>query len=134
MRIEKRENQYFDFPKYFDDEMTRFKFDMSLQNIVPKGMTLPAVNIDELEEGYLIEMAAPGLEPENFEVDLRHDILTITANAPAPKTMGATSRRREHNYQAFKRTVRLPANVLPNPNIEAVYDKGILEIIIPKAA
>lgn len=134
MRIEKRKNKDFDFPKYFDDEPTRLKYDLSLPNIAPLGTTMPAVNVDELEGGYLVEMVAPGLEPNDFVVGLKNDILSISVNAPVPNRTDRKTRRREHNYRAFKRTLRLPADIQLNSSIEAIYANGILEIMIPKAA
>ena len=134
MHIEKRKNKPFDFPKYFDDEATRLKFDLGLPNLAPMGTTLPAINIDEMEEGYIVEMAVPGMQPEDFIVDLKNDILTIKANAPVSKRKGKKTRRREFNYRAFQRTLRLPADIDPRSGIEANYVNGVLEIMISRAA
>ena len=134
MQIEKRKNRHFDFPKYFDDEATRLKFDLGLPNGAPLGTTMPAVNVDEMEEGYIVEMAIPGMEPEDFVVDLQNDILTISANAPVSERKGKKTRCREFNYRAFKRTLRLPADIDPKSGIEAHYENGILEILISRAA
>lgn len=134
MQIEKRKNRPFDFPKYFDDEATRLKFDRSLPNIAPIGTTLPAANIDETEDGYIVELAVPGLNHKDFIVDLRNDILTIKANAPVSNREGKKTRRREFNYRAFHRTFRLPTDIDPRSGIEANYENGILEIVISRAA
>ena len=132
MHIEKRKNRNFDFPKYFDDESTRLKFDLSLLNVASLGTTLPAVNVNEVEENYVVEMAAPGLQPNDFIVGLDNDILTIKANPSLSKR--SKSHRREHNYRGFIRTLRLPADIKLKSKVEAIYENGILEITIPKAA
>lgn len=134
MHIEKRKNKHFDFPKYFDDEATRLKFDLGLRNIAFPGMPLPPVNMDEEEGGYVIQLVAPGMKPDDFQVELSNDILTISANMPNSNNSKRRIRRREFNYKAFQRTLRLPTNIDSKSGVEAYYENGVLQIIIQKAA
>ena len=79
-------------------------------------------------------MAAPGMHPDDFHVELSNDILTISANVPSEKGAKKKTRRREFSYKAFHRTLRLPLNIDPQAGVEAYYEDGILQIIIQKAA
>lgn len=133
MKIQKKSHGFFNFPKYFDDEIQQSVFDLKLPNGALNGTTLPAVNIFENEDDFLIEMAVPGIKKENFSIELNNDILTVSAAAEKKnRLINGKKKRREFNYVKFQRTFRLSANVINDLPIEAVYEDGILEILIPK--
>ena len=133
MKIQKKSHGFFNFPKYFDDEIQRSVFDLKLPNGALQGSTLPSVNIFENEDEFLIEMADPGIKKEDFSIELNNDILTVSAETKKRNRLkNGKNRRREFNYIKFRRTFRLSANVVNDLPIEAVYEDGILEILIPK--
>ena len=94
----------------------------------------PAVNIVEDKDAYRLEVAAPGLAKEDFEVKVDKDLLTISA---AKKTEGSEENkeerytRREFSYFEFKRSFHLPETVDTN-NIKATYENGVLNLSIEK--
>ncbi|PLX11232.1 MAG: molecular chaperone Hsp20 [Marinilabiliales bacterium] len=95
---------------------------------------IPAVNIKETEENYSIELAAPGMKKEDFELNLDNGVLHISSeNKVENETKDEKSNytRREFNYSSFKRSFTLP-NTADLGKINAAYKSGLLQIEIPK--
>lgn len=123
-----------DIPKFFDDFFSRDLFDWNLNNFSTTGATLPAVNIVETNDNFVVEMAAPGLKKEDFTIELTNDLLKISSAKQFEHELGEGERytRREYSYQAFQRSFHLPENVVEDSSIHARYEDGILRIMIPK--
>jgi HSP20 family protein len=94
--------------------------------------SLPAVNITESDNGYTIEVAAPGLNKKDFKIDLENNSLTI-ASVRDGKQEESNERytRREFRYTNFSRSFKLPETV-DSEKISAVHKDGILYVDIPK--
>jgi HSP20 family protein len=93
--------------------------------------TLPAVNVRETNDDYIIEVAAPGMKRDEFKVELDNNVLTISsAREEKQEEQGYT--RREFNYQSFQRSFTLPENKVEGEKISARYVDGILHISVPK--
>jgi HSP20 family protein len=95
-------------------------------------ISVPAINIFETETAYRIDVAAPGLEKENFDVVAQEKLLTILSknNNVKPEENGRYNRK-EFNFGNFKRTFSMPDSV-DLDGISASYTHGILEITLPK--
>lgn len=94
--------------------------------------TAPAVNIRETNESYDIEVAAPGLKREDFQLSLDHNLLVISAEVKTENEENKQHyKRREFSYNGFKRSFSLPNSVKAEA-IEATYKEGILHLHIPK--
>jgi len=93
--------------------------------------TRPAVNIVENKEGFSIELAAPGLTKEDFNVSVEKKTLTISANKEAKQEEDNKYRRKEFSYFSFKRSFHLPSSIDAN-NITAKYENGILTLALAK--
>ena len=92
----------------------------------------PAVNISEDDNGFTIEVAAPGLEKKNFKIDLDNDLLTIASvMEDKNEEMNGNYTRREFRYNNFSRSFNLPETV-DAEKISASHKNGILSISIPK--
>lgn len=87
----------------------------------------PAVNVSETQEAYCVELAAPGMQKSDFDIDLSDGRLTISANKEI-STKKYT--RREYSFSQFKRTFSVPTHV-DTDKVSAKYENGILEIILP---
>ncbi len=94
--------------------------------------TLPAVNIKEDEKGYYLELAIPGKNKEDFNVEVDNDVLTISMETKTEdeKTVENYTRK-EFSYTSFKRSFTLPETV-NNEKIKASYKDGILSFALPK--
>lgn len=96
---------------------------------------VPAVNVVEHQDGFRIEVAAPGLKKEDFKLNLNHNNLTISGSQETEKEesdkAGEKYTRREFSYSSFQRTFTLPTSA-DTDNIQASYVDGVLKIDVPK--
>ena len=107
------------FPRFFDDFFTR-----------DADRTQPAVNVKEDDNGFAVEVAAPGFEKTDFKVEVDKDVLTIAVVNEEKDDAGYV--KREFRTQAFRRSFRLPENTVDGDQIEARYEAGILYLTLPK--
>ncbi len=121
------------FPVFFDRFFENDLFDWSNRNFSDTNTTLPSVNIKESTEGYEVEMAAPGLKKEDFNIELNNELLTISSEKKFENESRNAENytKREFSYQSFSRSFTLPKTV-ENDKISARYENGILRIMIPK--
>jgi len=96
--------------------------------------SLPAVNIEEKEDKYSLEMAAPGKSKKDFNIELDNDLLMISSeikeeNQTEDKERNFT--RREFSYESFKRSFTLPETI-DTTKIKAAYKNGVLSLDLPK--
>ena len=96
---------------------------------------VPAVDIHEDENRYVIIADVPGVEPESIEVTMENGVLTISGERKAPEagSSGRAARRTERLHGSFHRRFTLPDSV-DAEGIEARSTHGVLEIGIPKKA
>lgn len=96
--------------------------------------SMPAANIKETEKNYHIELASPGMNKEDFKIEVDEDLLTIRSEKESDKEENSSRyTKREFNYTSFVRSFRLPEEV-DSENISAKYEGGILQLEIPKRA
>jgi len=120
-------------PSVFDD---MFKTDWlgGTTNVNSIGTSIPAVNIQETDDNFMVEVAAPGKTRDDFNIELDNDILTISSEEK--KETETTEKngkytRKEFSYSNFKRAFSLPETV-QNEKISASYENGVLHINLPK--
>ena len=120
---------------FFSDMMTpRWGMFNRLFGEPEENMELtPAMNIMERENNVQIELAAPGLEKDDFEITMEDGLLTISAekeNKQEEEKEGFY--RKEFSYNSFRRTVRIPDSVDEDKNVEAKYMDGVLKLTLHK--
>ncbi len=97
--------------------------------------TAPAINVFETEHNYEIELAAPGLNKEDFNVHVDEDNnLVITMEKKSADKDGKKNGRylrREFSYSKFQQTMILPDDV-DKDKISAHVDNGVLNVVLPK--
>ncbi|MBK8847258.1 MAG: Hsp20/alpha crystallin family protein [Bacteroidetes bacterium] len=114
------------FNGFFNDLMEDFISTNYARN------TVPAVNISETDNGFRIELAAPGLKKEDFKINVDNNVLSISAEVKRESEQKGTSySRKEFVYNSFKRSFNLPEQVTQN-DITASYENGLLTISLPK--
>ena len=95
-------------------------------------LSLPAVNITEGKEAFKIEVAVPGLNKEDFRINLDNNVLTISSEKEEKnEEKDDKVMRREFNYCSFTRAFTLPSTVNAD-KIKASHKDGILTISLPK--
>ena len=120
-------------PSFLDNFFSRDLMDWSNSNFSSTNSTLPAVNIRETDESFMIEVAAPGLSKGNFKVNLDRDRLEISSELKEEKNESDQKySRREFSYQSFQRSFTLPEGTVDGDKISAKYTDGILFVTIPK--
>ena len=121
------------YPSLFDRLFENNLFDWSNRNYSSSNTTLPSVNIKESAEDFEVEMAAPGFAKEDFNIEMSHDLLTISSEKEIndETKKGQKFTRREYSYQSFSRSFTLP-NTVNSDKIAAKYESGILKVVIPK--
>lgn len=93
---------------------------------------VPKVDIIEKEKAFEIYLAVPGMQKEDFKIDLKENVLTLSGERKLKKeTQEKDYRSLETQYGAFSRSFSLPENV-DAEKIEAKYSDGILEVLVPK--
>lgn len=94
---------------------------------------LPPTNVVETKDEYLLEIALPGYQKQDIEINVENDVLIIKGQCKLNKL--PTIRkffRKEFGNDAFEFSLLLPENVHDDA-IEAEYDNGLLCIHIPKS-
>ena len=121
-------------PGLFDDFFAKDLFDWSNSNFSTTGTTVPAVNVKETAETFVVEMAAPGMKKEDFKVELNNNILTISAEVKHENEERQEERwtRKEFSYQSFQRSFQIAKEAVDADKIEAKYENGVLHLSIPK--
>jgi len=93
---------------------------------------MPAVNIKETGQSFEIQMAAPGLKKENFNINLDDNKLSIAYQSEEnSETANEKFIRKEFKTGTFKRTFSLN-KLIDSEHIAASYVDGILQITLPK--
>lgn len=97
------------------------------------GINVPTANVTETAKEFRIELAAPGLERKDFNVEVENHTLKISAEKEEEKKeKDGEYSRREYSFNSFSRSFALPDNVKEG-NIDAKYENGVLRVSIPKA-
>jgi HSP20 family protein len=129
-------NLFPSMPSLLEDFLLRDLLDPSSgRNWKSNGATLPAVNVGETNDAFIIEMAAPGMKRDDFHVELDNNTLTISSKYDEKnenKNNQNRYTRREFSYESFQRSFSLPENKVEGDKIAAKYTDGILYITVPK--
>jgi HSP20 family protein len=118
----------------FQDNLNRFfNDDFWGFNGLDRQVNVP-VNLKETDKTYEMELVAPGLQKEDFKLNVSNDMLTVSfeqkqENAEENKNEGWL--RREYRMQSFSRSFNLDDTVDVN-KISAAYNNGILYLTLPK--
>lgn len=92
----------------------------------------PTVNIVEHEHQFNMQLAAPGLEKNDFAIRVENDYLIVSAEKKTEKEETEKRfTRREFNYSSFKRSFQLEDSI-DREKISAAYENGVLNITLPK--
>ncbi|MCD8092599.1 MAG: Hsp20/alpha crystallin family protein [Bacteroides sp.] len=104
--------------------------------MVKANATAPAINVFETEKEYKVELAAPGMTKEDFNVHIDEDNNLVISmekkieNKEEDKKEGRYLRR-EFSYSKFEQTMVLPDDV-DKEKIAANVENGVLNITLPK--
>jgi HSP20 family protein len=93
----------------------------------------PAMNVWTGEEGVVLTAELPGVTPEDIDISVVGDTVTVTGTRRPPELKeNERYHRRERGFGRFSRTFQLPCMVDADA-VGAVFEKGVLNISLPRA-
>ncbi len=103
---------------------------------MPKmSATAPAINVKESDKGYTVELAAPGMKKEDFNVHINDEgnLIIKMEQKQEHKEEDKNTRylRREFSFSKFEQTLILPDDVVKD-KISAKVENGVLTVELPK--
>jgi HSP20 family protein len=101
--------------------------------IAPAGAAGMAIDVYETKDEVVVKAALPGVKPEQVEVTITGDALTIRGESEEKQeTREENYIRKERRYGTFARSVTLPAGLTAD-KAEAIFENGVLTLKIPKS-
>ena len=110
--------------------------DLFYNDMMPKAnCTAPAINVKESDKAYTVELAAPGMNKQDFNVHINDEgnLVVKMERKQEHKEEDKTTRylRREFSYSKFEQTLILPDDVQKEA-ISAKVEHGVLTVELPK--
>ena len=91
------------------------------------------LDVSETDEAYIVKAGVPGISPDDLDITLTNNVLTIKGEIEADeKREGEVFHMREMRYGSFSRSITLPEYVNAD-EVEADVDNGILTVHVPKS-
>ncbi len=92
----------------------------------------PKVDIAESDKDYEVQLHVPGMNKEDFSIDLNQDQITISGERKFKNEKDAKNYHSvESYYGKFSRTFYLP-EVVNREKVDATYENGVLTVLLPK--
>lgn len=114
------------------DNMLSNKWDRIFFDDNRSHVTTP-VNIKETDKSYQLDVIAPGLKKEDFNITVEKDVLSVSFEKKEEKNESTDKFiRNEYQFRSFKRSFTLTEKI-DAAGISAGYTDGILSITLPKA-
>lgn len=129
VKFRNRPSQPSFFDMFFDDFLNK---NINETNGFGLTASTPKANIRETENEYAIELAAPGYNKDNFNVEVDNGQLTLSVERTHEENEDQENfKHREFRYEGFSRSFMLPEDV-DEDKIKAKYNDGILKVEIPR--
>ena len=117
------------FRKEMDDVFSRFGFEPENW---PAMEHVPALDLSETETSVEVKMDVPGFKPEEIDIHVRGNLLTVTGKTQEEKEdKNREYHRLERHQGSFSRSVTLPCEVV-GAKANAEYKDGVLLLTMPK--
>jgi len=119
---------------FYDDFLTKNLPTSNTNSAIEKAPTFPAANVISTPDSFKIEMAIPGLQKQDFTIQLDKEVLSVAATQQENNALEEGSKyvQQEFQHVAFERRFRLSKTLIVPNEISATYTDGILRITIPK--
>ena len=119
-------------PSVFDDFFKPWNEWFDNGGILGRTMNVPAVNITENKDAYMVSLAAPGLKKDDFKIAVEGNMLTISSEKEETKEeKDKKFTRKEYSYSSFSRSFTLPEEI-NKEKIDAKYEDGVLKLSLPR--
>jgi HSP20 family protein len=118
-------------PEPFSSEFNRL-FDTLFQPVNSSQRWAPAMDLVEADDHFVLKADLPGLADDDVSIEVQDGTLTISGERKSEHEKREKGwYRLERSFGKFSRTLTLPEGV-DAEKIEASFDKGVLEVRIPK--
>jgi HSP20 family protein len=118
--------------KDMDRLIERLRDDFCVPFFPRISIEIPSFDLQESDDSLVLRAEIPGLTPENLEVTVTDDKLTIQGDLKQESVSnGDDYERRESRYGFFSRTFQLPCKILVD-DVKASYKHDVLTIVMPK--
>ncbi len=116
------------FDSFFADFDRRPSEESQVERVASQA---PATDIEEAEKHYALSLDMPGIKQEDLNVEVHGRTLTVSGKRERV-VKDTKLHRTEKFYGEYRRTITLPENIKAE-DIQASYDNGVLNIVLPKA-
>jgi HSP20 family protein len=114
-------------------DMNRLFAGLPRERALSAAPSYPAMNVWTNEEGAVVTAELPGCDPENIDISVQGETLTVHGSRqPDELQEGQVYHRRERGCGSFTRSFQLPFSVQAD-QVEATFSKGVLSISLPRA-
>ncbi|MCF8062732.1 MAG: Hsp20/alpha crystallin family protein [Deltaproteobacteria bacterium] len=101
------------------------------EQTVPGPTFTPYVDIFETEKALTVVADMPGVKPEDLNIDLRENVLSLVGDVAAPEGEGETDVYREYRTGRYLREFAL-GELIDQDKIDAELKDGVLRLTLPK--
>jgi HSP20 family protein len=113
-------------------------FDRFFEGRTPNGTAgrrwIPAMDLVETDDHLVLRGDLPGMGEDDVNIEIKDNVLTVSGERKAEnEERGEGFHRVERAFGSFSRSLTLPQGIDPE-HVEATFDKGVLEVRIPKPA
>ena len=122
-----------EFDRVLEYPLLRQRWGMPLRTNEVVGSWNLALDVAEKGDVFTVKASLPGISPDDLNVTLEDNVLTIQGETKEDETIEENSYHiRERRYGSFSRSVRFPVPV-EGDKVEANFENGVLTLTIPKA-
>lgn len=121
-----------DFQSLMNNFLSGDLMDWNNSNYSATNTTLPKVNIKETGDEFILDLAAPGMKKDDFNIEFDNGKLSISSDLEHKDEENVKYSRKEFSFQSFKRTFNVAIESVDSEKINAKYEDGILHITLPK--
>ncbi len=134
MPVKKREAPQREIARFHNDIDDLFNSFFTDWGLPVSGMTRwPAIDIANQDNQYLVKAEVPGCKPEDIDISINGNILTISGEKKQEKEIQEKGYyHTERSFGSFRRDLNLAGDV-DTAKIEAQYNNGVLTVKLPKS-
>jgi HSP20 family protein len=92
---------------------------------------IPTMDLMDAGDHLILKVEVPGVNPEDLDISIKDNMLTITGERREEKHSGEGDTRQERTYSSFSRAIQLPCKI-EMKGVKANYQNGTLTIQMPK--
>lgn len=92
----------------------------------------PSIDVIETDDAVKLKAELPGMDPKDINIEVQDNVLTVSGERRFEEEVKEDKYYRiERRYGSFSRSISMPQTIDEN-GIQANYDNGLLEIVVPK--